>query len=85
MIDLSRVKSVLVEVEALVADLDGKALDDTDAITSQSKGHARQQKAKMSQDLQLLAVRLEMAAALVRNEYWFARGEVDPLDRRRDD
>lgn len=82
-IDLSGVKSVLAEVQALVNDLDGRELDDSAAITSQSKGAARQAKAQRSQDLQLLATRLELAAGLVRNEYWFARGEVDPLNRRR--
>ena len=83
MIDLAAVRSVLMEVESLVAQLDGLELDDTDALSSQSKGAARKEKAQRSQELQLLAVRLELAASLVRNEYWFARGEVDPLNRRR--
>lgn len=83
MIDLSNLRSVLAEVTALVNDLDGKELDDSDAVTSQSKGALRQLKAQRSQELQLLATRLELGAALVRNEYWYARGEVDPLNRRR--
>lgn len=83
MIDLTDVRSVLSDAHAIVIDLDGKDLDDTAAITSQSKGAARQLKAQRSQDLQMLATRLELAAALVRNEYWFARGVPDPLDRER--
>lgn len=81
MIDLNRVRHVLAEVNTLVADLHGQDLDETDAITSQSKGQARVRKAQLSQDLQLLATRLELAAQLVRVEYWHARGETDPLDR----
>lgn len=79
MIDLSKVKAVLSEIDLLIADLDGFNLDDSDAITNQSKGKARQERAQRSQELQLLATRLELAAALTRCEYWFARGERDPL------
>lgn len=83
MIDLSRVKTVLSEVQDLVEDLHGLDLDDSDAITNQSKGNARRERAQRSQELQLLATRLELAAALTRNEYWFARGEKDPLSATR--
>ena len=80
MIDLTKVRSVLQEVHDLIAELDGLSLDDSAAVTSQSKGLARQERAKRSHELQLLATRLELAAALTRNEYWFARGETDPLN-----
>lgn len=83
MIDLTRVKSVMTEIELLIRELDGVELDETDAVASQSKGQARQLKAQKSQELNLLGQRLDLAAALVRNEYWFARGEVDPLNRDR--
>lgn len=79
MIDLTRVRACLKDADRLVTTLDGQSLDETDALTSQSKGAARVRKAEMSQDLQLLATRLELAAALVRVEYWYARGEDDPL------
>lgn len=79
MIDMSRVRAVLNEVDDLIDDLDGFDLDETDAVTNQSKGDARRLKAQKSQDLQLLANRLELAAALVRIEYWAARGASDPL------
>lgn len=79
MIDLTHVKSVLKEANGIIPWVDGVDLDETDAITSQSKGKARHQRAQTSQHLQLLATRLELAAALVRNEYWVARGEIDPL------
>lgn len=78
MIDLSTVRRCLGDVDGLVNALDGQELDETDAVTSQSKGELRKLRAQRSQDLQLLATRLELAAALVRNEYWFARGEKDP-------
>ena len=82
-IDLERLRNVLTEVNVMVEDLDGVALDDTAAITSQSKSKAREVKARRSQDLQLLASRLELAAHLVRVEYWYARGEADPLNPER--
>ena len=79
MIDMSRVKYVLDEVDVLIDDLDGVEHDDRDAVTNQSAGAARRQNATRSSKLQLLATRLELAAALVRIEYWAARGERDPL------
>lgn len=84
MIDLTKVKSVLAEVDSLVQSLHGQDLDESKAVESQSKGRNRVERARLSQDLNLLAQRLELAAGLVKNEYWFARGEVDPLDRERD-
>lgn len=83
MIDLTRVKAVLAEIQDLIDDLHGVDLDDSSALVSQSKGKARQERAQRSQDLQLLATRFELAAALTRTEYWFARGERDPLDPQR--
>lgn len=77
-IDLSRVVSTLTDVDALIDALDGKELDETEAIGNQSKGAARQERARTSQDLSLLADRLDAAAALVRLEYWSARGKGDP-------
>jgi len=82
-IDLTRVRIVLAEVGALVEELDGAELDETAAIDSQTKSKARSIRAKRSQNLQLIAGRLELAAQLVRNEYWFARGEIDPLNPER--
>lgn len=79
MIDLEKTLIVLQECGELAAELNGQELDETDAVTAQSKGDLRRQRAQMSQDLQLLATRLELAAGLVRVEYWFARGERDPL------
>lgn len=78
-IDFTRLRHVLEEVNEIVASLDGIDLDETNALTSNAKGRARQEKAKRSQDLQLLATRLELGAALVRVEYWCSRGESDPL------
>lgn len=83
MINLTRVRKVLADVQALVDELDGKELDEVDAISLQSKTKIREIRARRSQDLQLLATRLEMAAALVRNEYWYARGEPDLIDDER--
>ncbi|WP_028638591.1 hypothetical protein [Nocardioides sp. URHA0032] len=80
MIDLSRVRNVVGEATKLIDDLHGIELDETDALVSQSKGKMRMERAQRSQDLNLLATRLELAAALVRVEYWCARGERDPID-----
>lgn len=80
MIDFTRLKAVLEEADSLIEDLDGVDLDETKALTSQSSGDARRERAQLSQNLQLLASRLELAAQLVRVEYWSARGEENPLD-----
>lgn len=85
MIDLSRVKSVLVDVEALVSELHGLDFNDPQSWTNKTKGEIRELRAQRSQELQLLATRLELAASLVRVEFWHAKGEVDPLGRRRRD
>jgi uncharacterized membrane-anchored protein len=84
-IDLRKTRRVLTVCNALVNELDGQELDDREAVTSQSRGEARRRNAQLSQDLQQLAAKLELAAALVRNEYWYARGEEDPLEDGRDD
>lgn len=80
MIDLTTVQRVLDEAHQLATDLHGEDLNERDALVSQSKGAARVRKAQLSQDLQLLATRLELAAQLVRVEYWHARGESDPIN-----
>lgn len=85
MIDLDRVKKILTEdVFELLDGLDKFDLDETGAIEGQTKSKARTLRAEKSKELLLLADRLELAANLVRNEYWYARGEVDPLDPERD-
>ncbi|GAB3863561.1 hypothetical protein GCM10028801_31480 [Nocardioides maradonensis] len=83
MIDLSRVKSALVDVEALVKSLDGLAHEDRNAVSNKPPGKVREQNARINQELLLLSARLQLAAQLVEIEYWHARGEADPLDRRR--
>lgn len=80
MIDMTGVLIVLREVSTLVEDLNGIDLDETNAIASQSKGRSRRERAQASQDLNLLASRLELAAQLVRVQYWAARGESNPLE-----
>lgn len=77
---MSAVRRALEDAIDLIAQLDGNELDETTAIASQSRGQARRERAQMSQDLQLLATRLELAASLVRVEYWHARGERDPVN-----
>lgn len=85
MINLTQTRDVMTEALELVDELHGIDLDDSDAVTSQSKGQQRQLRAQRSQELQLLASRLELAAQLVRVEYWYARGESDPLNPDRED
>lgn len=84
-IDLGRVRTVLEEVNALVEELDGLRLDERDANDSQGGSKLRHIKARRSQALNLLASRFELAAALTRVEYFYARGEPDPTQPRRND
>lgn len=84
MIDLSRVQEVLDEARDLIQELHGVELDETKALTSQSRGEARRVRAQQSQDLRRLAELFELCASLVRNEYWVARGETDYIHDRRD-
>jgi hypothetical protein len=85
MINLTTARRAIDDAVTLIAELDGQELDETHAITSQSRGALRKRKAEMSQDLQLAATRLELAASLVRVEYWHARGEGDPTRPDRND
>jgi hypothetical protein len=85
MINLTTVRRVLNDAQVLIEGLDGRELDETDAVTSQSRGIERKKRAQMSQDLQMLATRLELAASLVRVEYWHARGADDPVCPERHD
>lgn len=78
MIDLSRVRAVLAEIQELVDELDGVVLDEREALVVQQKGKARREAARRSQALNLLASRFELGAALTRVEYFHARGEADP-------
>ena len=82
---MTQAQAVLDECRDLVTSLHGQDLDESNAIDSQSKGEARKRKAELSQDLNFLATRLELAAALVRIEYWWARGEADPTNPGRTD
>lgn len=82
MIDLAAVKAILTDALALVEELDGQQLDETQP---QQKGRGQQDRMRFSRSLQLLDDRLRLASALTMNEYWYARGEVDPLDPGRDD
>jgi hypothetical protein len=85
-IDLTKVRKILTEVEKLVEDLDGLDLDERTAVESQSGSVARKERAHQSQSLNLLSDRLVLAASLVRVEYWHARGRTDPLvDTQRSD
>ncbi len=80
MIDLEKVKRMLEgEIVDLIDGLHGVDLDDVGAIESQTKSKIRTFRAEKSKELLLLADRLELCANLVRNEYWYAKGEEDPL------
>lgn len=79
MIDMAPTKKVLLEALEIIEELQGRPLDEQDAVENQSTGDARRERARLSQNLQYVATRLELAAALVRVEYWHARGRPDPL------
>lgn len=80
MIDFELVRQTLNECSRLVEELDGLDHDDSRAHLESSHTNARKERARRSQQMQFLANRLELAASLVRNEYWVARGERDALD-----
>lgn len=79
MIELQQAWAVLQDAIELMNSLDGVEHDESDAVTSQARGNLRKQKAQTSQDLLRLAARLDLAAELVRNEYWYSRSGTDPL------
>jgi hypothetical protein len=79
MIDMGPTKRVLQEALDMIEKLQGQDLDEQRAVEDQSTGERRRQRARLSQNLQFVATRLELAAALVRVEYWHARGKTDPL------
>lgn len=91
MIDLSKVRDVLGDCEDLIASLDG-VQHEQDLVEGPMSGslkrataEARTAKAERSKALLLLKDRLELAASLVGIEYWYARGEIDPLSPDRED
>ena len=79
MIELNAVGRILDEALNIVDDLNGQQLDERKAVSSQSKGEVRKRNAEMSKELNYLADQLTLAAALVRNQYWAARGNPDHL------
>lgn len=84
MIDMDTLRVTLKDAEQIVNELDGLEFDDRDAVTADKATRAkRQEQALRSKTLLLLAHRLELAKALVMVEYYFARGEIDPLDLER--
>jgi hypothetical protein len=80
-INLERLSRILDEADRLAEELDGKELDDRVNLPKQV---AREQRIERSRDLQQLAHLLELGAALVRNEYWHARGGQDMIYDRKD-
>lgn len=69
MINLDTVSEVLVVAEDEIQRLHGIDLDDGDSI-----GNRKQWAAEVTRDLLALADSLDLAAALVRNQYWQAKG-----------
>lgn len=77
MIDLRPVQGIINEAQEICRRLQGVELNERHAIADSSKGEARKQRAALSQQLNQLADSLELAATLVRNEYWISRGARD--------
>ena len=72
-IDVENVRSVLEEVDRVLDQVDGvKFIDDA--------GKKNAHHAAISRELLLAADRLDLAASLVRVQYWRTRGVADPLD-----
>ena len=77
-INLTKVRDVLDEVDKVVEHLDGIGLDETNSLRA-TKSVRRDERAAVSRELQFLATRLELAAALARSEYWTSRGYTDHI------
>jgi len=80
-IDLSIVSNLMDDCVALVAELDRQDLDERYSHNT-DRAELRERKVRTSRDLQRLAHQLELAATLVRNEYWHARGGPDYIYER---
>lgn len=65
-IDLSRVLAMLTETHNMASDLDATAIDDDRRNNSANR--------RVTTQLNYLADTLELAAGLVRAEYWHAKG-----------
>lgn len=83
MIRLTAARAALDDVAVLIAEVDGVQLQDWP--DQEGDRHARKEKAQLTRKLLLIADRLDLAAQLVRAEYWFAKGEPDILQPERDD
>lgn len=69
MIKLDVVSSILDGCKDVVHQLDGLEVDDTESISRK-----RELAAEANRDLLFLADQLHLAASLVKNEYWHAKG-----------
>lgn len=85
MIDLAQALAILDETADQMESINARSHSDPDPHGSGGTKEERADKARVSATLQLISTRLELAASLVRIEYWFARGETDPLNPERRD
>lgn len=79
-IDLTRAKAILQEINCIVARLDGQDLDDSNSQDDPKDREDRQErrrKATLMRELLRMADQLAAIEAIVRNEYWVARGHAD--------
>lgn len=79
-INLGPVLKLLDRVTDVVEKVDGTNLDDSDSVQQQGVRNARQERALATRQLLALADQLEMASALIRNEYWKTKGFDDMLE-----
>jgi chaperonin cofactor prefoldin len=88
-IQLEQVRAILRECEALIDELDGLEHDDSSMKAERGsvtrKQADREHKTYVSKSLLFLDDRLRLAASLVSNEYWFARGERDAFNADREE
>jgi len=83
-INVTSALDVLDDLYGRLEALNGRSHSDPDPTVRLSKDDSRE-KARVASELQFISSRLELTAALVRNEYWHARGEADPLNPERKD
>lgn len=79
-IALERVRDVLEECLELLDELNGRPHVDPD-FDNTTKAD-RRDRAETSRQLQFLATRMELGAALTRSEYWTAKGFPDHINQK---
>ena len=78
-LDMGDVLRLLAKATRIAENLDGQVHDNARAVTEQSKGAARQERARRDKEMGRLRHLLRYADVLVEDEYWITRGNRGAL------